>query len=166
LNYRILVAVIVAITLLSALWGLADFFGPRLLNIPGFNDSSVKGSLNKNVDLLIDFGNGTRLWFNNTKVPGTDNFYNVTYQDVNGNLQAVWDGYPLNAHLVYRIMGYGCNGTSANCDGYWSLWRWNGTKDCWSYSEVGADLVRVSDSTMAAWYFTTSNQPSFPGKCA
>jgi hypothetical protein len=161
-----LVAVIMAVTLLSIFWGLAEYFGPSLLNIPGFNDSSGKGSSSENVSLLIDFGNGTRLWFNNTKVPSSDNFYNVTYGDVSGNLEAVWDGYPLNAHLVYKIMGYGCSATSANCNGYWSLWLWNGSKSCWSYSEVGADLAKVSDVAMAAWYFTNSNPSSFPSNCS
>jgi hypothetical protein len=154
-----------AVTLLSVFWGLAEYFGPRLL-IPRSNDSSDRRSPNTNVDLLVDFGNGSSLWFNNTKVPSSDNFYNVTYYDVSGNMEAVWDGYPLSAHLVYKIMGYGCDSTSTNCNGYWSLWLWNGSKSCWIYSEVGADLLKVSDATMAAWYFTTSDPPSFRGNCS
>jgi hypothetical protein len=157
---------IIAIILLGVLWGLADYFGPNLLNIPGSSHSSGSGLSDQSVTLLIDFGNGTRLWFNNTEVPSSDNFYNVTYNDVNGNLQAVWDGYPLNAHLVSKIMGYGCSVTAAGCNGYWSLWLWNGSKSCWHYSEVGADLLKVSGETMAAWYFTSSDPPSFPGNCS
>src|SRR5438046_9943236 len=95
---------IIAIALLGLFWGLAEYFGPRLLNIPsGSNDSSEsQGTANMNVTLLIDFGNGTKLWFNDTKVARTDNFYTVTYNDVRGDLEAVWNGYPLNAHLVYK----------------------------------------------------------------
>jgi hypothetical protein len=159
---------IIAIVLLSLLWGLAEYFGPSFLNLPsGSNDSpGSQGTPNRNVSLLIDFGNGTRMWFNDTNVPSTDNFYTVTYNDVSGNLVAVWNGYPLSAHLIYKIMGYGCGSTSTGCSGYWSLWLWKASRSCWSYSEVGADLLKVSDLTVVAWYFTNSDPPSFPGNCS
>src|SRR5439155_3848963 len=88
LNYRIFAPMMIAIALLGLFWGLAEYFGPRLLNIPsGSNDSSgSQGTANMNVTLLIDFGNGTKLWFNDTKVARTDNFYTVTYNDVRGDL--------------------------------------------------------------------------------
>ena len=168
MNCRIFAPMMIAIALLGVFWGLAEYFGPRLLNIPsGSNDSSgSQGTANMNVTLLIDFGNGTKLWFNDTKVARTDNFYTVTYNDVRGNLEAVWNGYPINAHLVYKIMGYGCGSTSPGCNGYWSLWVWNASIGCWSYSEVGADLVSVQGVTMVAWYFADNDPHSFPGNCS
>ncbi len=115
--------------------------------------------------MLIDFGNGTRLWFNGTRVPITDNFYNVTYEDVKGGLSSTPYGYPLDAHFVYKIIGYGCNSGDLGCKGYWSLWVWNGTVGCWAYSTVGVDLLKVSEVAMMAWYFTNTDQNSFTGSC-
>lgn len=172
LNRTVLLGLIAASSLLVTSWVVAQYIGPEIVGVAttpthtNCTENSQQSSSKAVVNLLIDFGNGTRLWFNNTSVPISDNFYTVTGQDVHGNLGAEWYGYPLCAHFVHEILGRGCNDQAGSCRSYWSLWIWNTGKDCWKYSAAGADLVTVSSNSMVAWYFTNSDPDSFPQHCA
>lgn len=167
------ILVIFATILVSGSWIYSTYFGASLLYTSTRNNASTNcihydetSTSTTVVSLLIDFGNRSRLWFNNTIASNSYSFYDVTNNDVQGNMKSEWYGFPLCAHFIQQILGHGCNTTTNSCSGYWALWTWNDLQGCWKYSSVGADLVPVSGTRMAAWYFTTGDPNIFPNHCS
>jgi hypothetical protein len=127
---------------LSQLWG-------RYLSLKPASSSLYAA------DVLIDFGNGTRLWYNGTQVqPGWDAYVETVVLS-HGDLQAQW--YPdYQEHLVTGIDGVS---NSQTMD--WFLWTYN-TTTSWQTSTVGADLLPVYNGSVIAWTYcreTTSYAP-------
>ncbi len=113
--------------------------------------STVEATVNPGsvpVSLLFNYGNGTLEWHNNTLVPSTWNFFNVTLADANGNVGAVFFA-SFGSHFVYLINGVGCPAVFG-CDLAWSFWVLEGP--CWTLPEVGVDQVPVSAGATAAWF--------------
>jgi hypothetical protein len=97
-------------------------------------------------DVLIDFGNGTRLWFNDTRVQPGWNMYVETVVLSQGDLQAQW--YPeYQEHILTGIDGVS---NSQTMD--WFLWTYNETSS-WQTSPVGADLLPVFNGSVIAWTY-------------
>ncbi len=114
---------------------------------------------------MVNFGNGTIFWFNNTRVPKNYDFYQVTYNVTKGNVVAeYYDSLGLKGYYVQKILGVGCQDICVTGQ-YWSLWVWNVANACWDYSSQGVSLLKVSSVVMVAWYYTDTIS-SFPGRCA
>jgi len=94
-------------------------------------------------DILLNFGNGTRHWYNNTQVQPGWNLYTATVVLTGGNMQAAW--YPsFGEHLVNSI-----EGVSGTATTYWLIWSYNSTA-CWQQSDLGADLLPVYNGSVFA----------------
>ena len=106
------------------------------------------------VNVLLNYGNGTLVWYNDTSVPSNANFYNVTTLVTNGNLGAVFFA-SFGSHFVYSINGVGCPASNIFCDQAWSFWTLNGI--CWDLPFVGVDLIPVSQATTVAWFLNPSS---------
>jgi hypothetical protein len=108
-------------------------------------------------DILIDLGNGTRHWYNNTQVqPGWD-MYTETVVLSQGDLQAQW--YPqYQEHLVTGI-----DGVSNSKTMFWFLWTYNSTA-LWQPAAVGADSLPVYNGSVFAWTFC-GETASFQATC-
>ncbi len=118
---------------LSSLWSdyqrLASFSGRRAL---------VYG-----VHLLVDFGNGTRTWYNDTSVQPGWNGYVASLVLLKGSVQADW--YPqYGEHFVTGI-----DGTLATSTSSWFFWQASGGK--WTLAQTGADGVQMYNGTSIAW---------------
>jgi hypothetical protein len=99
-------------------------------------------------DILIDFGNGTRLWYNDTKVQPGWNLYTETVLLTNGNLQApYYPGIDGGEHFITAIDGVS---NSQTMD--WFLWTYNETAS-WQTASVGADLLPVYNGSVFAWTY-------------
>jgi hypothetical protein len=97
-------------------------------------------------DILIDFGNGTRVWYNDTRVQPGWNMYVETVVLSHGDLQAQW--YPdYQEHLVTGIGGVTDSQTMD-----WFLWTYNETAS-WQTSQVGADQLPVYNGSVFAWTY-------------
>ena len=92
------------------------------------------------VNILFNYGNGTLEWHNETTVPSSWNFYNVTAAATNGNLASVFFA-SFGSHFVYLINRVGCPSVFG-CDNTWSFWVLNGP--CWQLSNLGVDQVQVA----------------------
>src|SRR5438034_682377 len=57
------------------------------------------------VNTLINYGNSTIKWYNQTSISGSENFYHLTVSLVGGNIEAQFYGPPLNEHFVTAING-------------------------------------------------------------
>jgi len=118
---------------LSQLWG-------RYLSLKPASSSLYAA------DVLIDFGNGTRLWYNGTQVQPGWNTYVETVVLTRGDLQAQW--YPdYQEHLISGIDGVSDSQTMG-----WFLWTYNETAS-WQTSPVGADLLPVYNGSVLAWTY-------------
>jgi type II secretory pathway pseudopilin PulG len=95
------------------------------------------------VHMLVNFGSGTRRWYNDTATQPGWNGYVVTLVVLNGNVQATW--YPLyGEHLVTGIGGVSQSTTKS-----WFLWSFTGGK--WASSQTGADQLHINNGTSFAW---------------
>ncbi len=93
--------------------------------------------------LLVDFGNGTRKWYNETSVQPGWNGYLASLVLLNGNMQGIW--YPqYGEHLVTGVEGV-AQGASTS----WFVWEFSG--GTWTPSQTGADLIQMNNGTTIAW---------------
>jgi hypothetical protein len=122
-----------ATTALSSLW--SDY--QQLASVSG------RRALIYSVHLLVDFGNGTRRWFNDTSVDPGWNGYVASLVLLKGNIQATW--YPqYGEHFVTGI-----DGTSQTASKSWFFWEFGGAS--WAASQSGADEFQVNNGTSIAW---------------
>jgi hypothetical protein len=97
-------------------------------------------------DILVNFGNGTRHWYNDTQTQPGWSVYTATVVLTGGNMQATW--YPsFGEHLVNAL--FGVSGTKTS---YWIIWTYDPTSQ-WQKAQVGADLIPVNNGTVVAWTF-------------
>jgi hypothetical protein len=115
------------------------------------NAATQNGIGNVPVNFLINYGNGTLVWYNQTSVPSSWNFFNVTEIVTRGNLGAVFFA-SFGSHFVYSINGVGCPGSNIFCDQAWGFWTLDGI--CWDLPFVGVDMIPVSQATTVAWFLT------------
>ncbi len=93
--------------------------------------------------MLIDFGNGTRRWTNNTAVQPGWNAYVATLVLLDGKVQATW--YPqYQEHFVESI-----DGVASGQSNSWFVWTFS--QGTWKVSQTGADDVLVHNGTVFAW---------------
>jgi hypothetical protein len=102
-------------------------------------------------NFLFDYGNGTRRWYNNTAIDAGWNVYIETVVLTKGQVSAQW--YPqYGAHLINGISGVSNTNTK-----YWFLWNYNKTT-AWQPSQVGADTILVTSSSVYAWTFCAADK--------
>lgn len=118
------------------------------------------GPLPYSVDMLLEYGNGTKLWFNQTAVQPGWNAYIVTLVSVNGDLQATW--YPnYDEHFVNGIQGLENNPSENRA---WSLWTWN-SSNVWQVANVGPDEIPTYNGSVFAWAYCTYDPNTFAPLC-
>jgi len=111
--------------------------------------NSTTASSTTTVNLLLNYGNGTLVWYNNTSVPTNANFFNVTTIVTNGNVGAVFFA-SFGSHFVYSINNVGCIFPNIFCEQAWAFWTLDGI--CWDLPEVGVDQIPVSRVRTVAWF--------------
>lgn len=100
------------------------------------------------VSTLINYGNGTSRWNNQTNTPSGWNFYQLTTTIARTEAQSF-----SGQHLVT-----GLDGVRSTGQFYWTLWVFCQKDVAWSPSPVGADLITLENGDILAWYF--QNPPS------
>jgi hypothetical protein len=116
----------------------------------------TSASLYKN-DVLFDFGNGTRVWYNDTAVQPGWNVYVESVVVTKGGLAAQW--YPqYGEHLVTGIQGVMNTQTR-----YWFLWTYSAASS-WQKAQVGADQLTALNGSTYAWTFCDAT-PAFEPMC-
>jgi hypothetical protein len=102
-------------------------------------------------NILIDFGNGTSDWFNNTSVEPQWNLYVASLVITHGNLNATY--YPAySEHFVTGIDGVQNSNTK-----FWFLWTYNSTSS-WQVAQVGPDLLPTYNGSVYAWTYCGEDQ--------
>lgn len=102
------------------------------------------------VDVLVNYGNGTFNWFNNTRGPIGWNLYNLTSRIASIDSKY----YPqFQSHFINGINGVGMNKDEAHKNWFWTLWIWGSSTKSWKKSPVGSDGLILSQDQAYAWYY-------------
>ena len=111
---------------------------------------SLVGKYMIKVSILIEYGNGSKLWYNDTLIP-------IGFTVLNATMSV--------AKVKYTIGNYGAfvtsiNGVENNKEKnlYWIYWVWKDGK--WVPGSVASDKYVLQDGEMFAW--TYSNTASWP----
>jgi type II secretory pathway pseudopilin PulG len=109
--------------------------------------ASVNGGrvLTYEVNLLVDYGNGTGRWYNDSAAEPGWNAYVLTLVLMDGEVQAAW--YPqFGEHLVTGIERVSETATES-----WFVWDYGASG--WALAPMGADAIIVQNGTSVAWTF-------------
>jgi len=93
------------------------------------------------VDIMLDYGNGTVVWFNGTRVAAGETLLDTTSRVVD---------------VLYTVTEFGAfvdavNGVSGEENHYWIWFTYEGD---WVMGPVGADAWRLHDGDVVAWRYT------------
>jgi len=149
-----IVVVLVAVVLIVS--GLAAYYYSQYNQVESENSTYVQQLRQLDVDysshILIDFGNGTRVWFNDTKFQPGLNLYAATEVITDGHINSTY--YPeFSSHLVTAIYNIGNAGND-----YWGIWTYNSTAS-WQMAPVGADQLQVYSGSVFAWTYGPNESP-------
>lgn len=147
--YVVIVALIAALLVSSTIAGLyllkydqAEENANTYLD--ELNQAAASKVFSATTDILLDFGNGTLRWFNDTQVQPGWNVYIATVVITKGNMNATW--YPqYGEHLINGIDGVQNTASSS-----WFLFSYNSTTH-WQVAQEGADDLSVYNGTVFAW---------------
>ena len=110
------------------------------------------------VGTIINYGNTSITWSNNTKVPNGWNFYDLTVQLTNGRIRT--SNFTFNGVTEHQVLEI--NGVSQTSTLYWSLWKFCPTYNAWDWASVGADEIALSNGGIYGWYFQNYNTQNPP----
>jgi len=114
-------------------------------------------------DILLDFGNGTLVWHNDTEVPTGANAYVATVLAARGEVNATL--YPPLApgesseHFVTGI-----DGVQNTAQQSWFLWTYNSTAH-WQVAQTGADLLPAISGSVFGWTYCSYNSSTYVPSC-
>ena len=103
-----------------------------------------------NIDFIVDFGNGTIIYFNQTRVPVGFSMYNSTEFIIGEeNVDSIYYS-DFNSYFVNSLLG-----TGNNRDYAWSAWQY---QQDWELLEIGSNLFIPKDGQTIAWYYQDVNE--------
>lgn len=106
-------------------------------------DTGGRKALTYSVDMLVDYGDGSRHWYNDSTAQPGWNAYVLTLVLLGGNMQADW--YPqYGEHFVTGVDGVPSTGSQS-----WFVWEFSGGS--WTPAATGADYLEVHNGTIIAW---------------
>ena len=115
---------------------------------------------------MLNYGNGTIIWYNQTSASLNSNFYDVTAQIFGSSLGSVYFA-SFGSHFVYSINSVGCPASNIFCDVSWGFWTLDGV--CWELPFVGVDQILVTQPMTVAWFLqpisTFGNSPPTGSNC-
>jgi len=94
------------------------------------------------VDIGLDYGNNTRVWFNNTQVLRGMTLFDATRRVANVSY---------SAGLAYGVVVESINSVNNSFPSFW-IW-WKRTDSSWTMGEIGADAYLLKQGETFLWYF-------------
>ena len=96
------------------------------------------------VNVGVDYGNKTRVFYNNTKALTGETLFGVTKRVVDV-------GYQASSFGIYVTS---INSKNASGPSGWTYWIWNNTaRPPWSAVMEGADAYKVTNEETFLWYY-------------
>ncbi|MGD0637914.1 MAG: hypothetical protein ABSA72_07730 [Nitrososphaerales archaeon] len=109
--------------------------------------------------ILLDFGNGTLVWHNDTQVPTGANAYVATIIAARGIVNATYYPPPYAEHIVTGI-----DNVQGNQQESWFIWTYNATAR-WQVAQVGADELAAGTGSIFAWTYCTYSSATYVPSC-
>jgi len=132
----------------------AAYYREESLRLRGIYENTLQDleAVSICVSVLIDYGNGTREWHNDTRLPLGSSALNAT-------LAAADVDYTVGQYgaFVSAINGLGIAG-----DMWWSLWRWSPTSSGWEFILETCDRLALRNGDRVAWYYSSGFPPPPP----
>ena len=158
--YTIIVVLLAAMLISSTFAAFYLFQYDRAQNSANAYLSELKGvQPTQLVDVLLDFGNGTLAWHNDTVVPTGANAYVATVIASRGIVNATYYPPPYAEHLVTGI-----DNVQNTQDRSWFVWTYDETA-AWQAAQVGADDLAASNGSIFAWTYCDYNSTTYTPSC-
>ncbi len=95
------------------------------------------------VDILLDYGNNTRAWYENVELPGFPSVLKATKAVASVNY-TMWDtdAFVNAINNVWNSDPY-----------YWIWWYWNHSAKCWESGAVACNKYTLVSGDIIAWYY-------------
>jgi parallel beta-helix repeat protein len=124
-------------------------------NIQIIDTPTVSASANAiTVSVLIDYGNGSRSWYDRVVLPEGGTVFNAT------------SAVALVEYIDYGELGIfvvAINNVLNNPPYYWSWYYWNSTESAWMYGTIASNFHLLSRGDIIAWRYENIEAPqSFP----
>lgn len=105
-------------------------------------------------DILIDYGNGSYTWYNDTLMQPGANLYTAIVLVTDGNVNASCCEF--GSHLVTGI-----NNVQSTQAKFWWIWTYNSTAS-WQTAQVGVDELTIYNNSIYGWTLCGSNPQGNP----
>jgi len=116
-----------------------------------YQDISKKlGEVSISINLAIDYGNTTRVWYNETVLQIGATLYNATVKVAKIETHPLYPGY------VTTIDGVKENLSE---EVYWLWWYWEETERKWTFGPVGFNEYTLHDKQTLIWYYSNGATP-------
>lgn len=99
------------------------------------------------VNILINYGNGTKRWYNQTTIPVGWSLFNATSRATRGNVEGI--SYPFGV-FVTSINGVKATGTK-----FWLWFSWDKAKGKWHQGDTGAESYIMKQGDIVGWLITS-----------
>ena len=127
---------------------LNAFLLPNYLTLLDEN-GKLSGLLKENtvdVNVLVNFGNGTRRWYNSTVLPSGSSLFNATAKLFGDNMIVESSPYGV---MIMKLGGAGPSPERPNM--YWIWFKWDSNSKTWMMGDTGADQHRLISGESLAW---------------
>jgi len=106
--------------------------------------SAASDAVSVTVDVLIDYGNGTKVWYHGVTLAGGVTVFDatVTVADVN---YTDWGSWGIFIDAI--------NGEWNSYPYYWMWWYWDFTESRWISGPVASNFYVLNDGDIIAWYY-------------
>lgn len=136
--------------LIIAIWALSASLVAGYYWLQYNNLAQQTSGLRITVNIGIDYGNGTRTYYNDTNA-----WTGETVLAVTERVTTVETASSAYGKYVTTI-----NGLKAQGDFGWTYWPWNSTSNSWEFAPVGADVYQiVANGSTFLWYYQNAFNP-------
>ena len=111
------------------------------------------GEVSFSVNLAVDYGNGTRAWYNATTIPVGATVYNATKR-----VAAVEPDPQVGPSFIIAINGLRQDESQSM---YWIWWIWDQTTHSWTLGPVANNEYVLSDGQTVIWYYENTSEWPF-----
>lgn len=106
------------------------------------------------VNIAIDYGNGTRVWHNNTILPLEATVFNATVKVANPEPHPTY-----GESFIIAINGVSQNEAE---NMYWGWWIWDDTDHQWVLGPLANNEYTLRDGQSVIWYYSKAEWPPKP----
>ena len=136
--------VVITGTIFIILFSIIGFFAyENQLNNYSNNKNSVNEAIQ--INFIINFGNGTVLYYNNTVVSNNASMLEITKNMVNEQMDIQYYK-EFDAYLVNGILG-----VKGNNEFSWTAWSFSCCE--WDSLDVGSNLFYPKEGQTIVWYY-------------